>query len=182
MDDSADIELTQLLMRSLRALPDVPLWATERAFAVWHAQAPITAPALGLLQRLQAVLRFDSRNAPLGLAVRSRRSASRQLLYSVGDHDIDLRVLSHPGPKAVYEICGQVLGPATSGGAMWLPLAPGAEAAAVDAGGSVETALNDMGEFLISGPIGLRGVLRFRLGADIVDLPPLELTPPGTMG
>ena len=182
MDDPTDVELTRLLRRSLQALPDVPPWATERAYAVWHAQPPVAAAVPSLLQRLQAALTFDSWQAQPGLAVRSRRSASRQLLYSVGGHDIDLRVLSQPGPDAVYEICGQVLGPATSGGAAWLPLAPGAGAETADAAGSVETALDEMGEFVISGPIGSRGVLRLRLGAEVIDLPPLDLNPPGTPG
>lgn len=182
MDDPSDAELTRLLRRSLQVLPDVPPWATERAFAVWHARPPFAAPASTLLQRLQAALTFDSWQAQPGLAVRSRQSASRQLLYSVGGHDIDLRVVCQPGAEAVYEICGQVLGPATSGGAAWLPLAPGEGAETADAAGSIETALDDMGEFVIAGPIGPRGVLRLRLGAEVIDLPPLDLNPPGTPG
>lgn len=174
-DDSSDFQLTRLLRYSLQALPDVPLWATERAFAVWRAPSPSTASVPPLWRRLQAVLTFDSWHAPAGLALRSRRSASRQLLFSVGSHDIDLRVVSQAGEELAYQICGQVLGPATSGGAAWLPLAPGLGARTADASGSVETALDDMGEFVISSPIGPRGVLRLRLGADIIDLPPFDL-------
>lgn len=176
--DPTDDELALLLRRSLQALPDVPPWATERALALWRTPAS-AAPAPGLLQRLTATLGFDSWQAQPGLALRSRAPGPRQLLFSVRDHDIDLRVLSHPGPEPRHVISGQVLGPTTEGGVTWLPLAHGAGAETVetaDATGSQEAALDDSGEFVITCLASGRGVLRLRLGAQVVYLSPIDLT------
>ena len=175
-DDPSDFQLTRLLRHSLKALPDVPLWATERALSLWRTPSSSSSLIPALLRQVQAVLTFDSWHAPVGVALRSRGMAPRQLLFSVGSHDIDLRVVSQAGDETASEICGQVLGPATSGGAVWLTLAPGTVAGSADASSSAETEFNESGEFVIPGPIGPHGVLRLRLGADIVDLPLFDLT------
>ncbi|KNZ32336.1 MAG: hypothetical protein AD742_11090 [Methylibium sp. NZG] len=182
--DPTDDELALLLRRSLQALPDVPPWATERALAVWRTPAS-AAPAPGLLQRLTATLGFDSWQPQPGLALRGRSQGPRQLLFSVGGHDIDLRVLSLQGPEPRHAISGQVLGPATEGGVTWLPLAPGAGAETVetaDATGSQEVALDDLGEFVISGLTSARGVVRLRLAGHVVYLSPIDLSATGPEG
>jgi hypothetical protein len=186
--DPTDAELVLLLRRSLQDLPDVPPWATERALAAWRPPGQVEAPAPGLLQRLKATLSFDSWQAQPDLALRSLATGPRQLLFSVGDHDIDLRLLSHSGPEPRHVITGQVLGPATDGGVTWLPLAPGvgaetAETAeTADATGSQESVLDDLGEFVITCLASGRGVLRLRLGSQIVYLSPIDLAQGGPQG
>lgn len=184
-NDPTDAEMALLLKQSLQALPDVPPWATERALAVWRSPARSAAPtaAPGLLQRLIATLRFDSWQAQPALALRSGAAGPRQLLFAVGDHDIDLRLHRHPGAEPRHEISGQVLGPATEGGVTWLPLAPGSDAESAetaDASGSLESPLDELGEFVITGLAAGRGVLRLRLGGQVAYLSPIDLAEAGS--
>ncbi len=180
-----DTELARLLRHSLRALPAVPAWATERALAVWRAPA---AAEPGLLQRLQAVLSFDSWQAAPALALRTRGArAPRQLLYAVGGHDVDVRISALPVPAGVdsaaaprFDISGQVLGPSASGSVSWLALdvdgQPLAPTPAGDAeAGARQAPFNELGEFVLQGLPAGRGVLRLRLGEAMADLPVIEL-------
>ena len=79
-----------------------------------------------MLTRLQALLSFDSWQAKPGLALRAGGANEvRQLLYTVGEHDIDLRIAAQPrtpgAPSVVaFQISGQVLGPAVQGSITWL--------------------------------------------------------------
>lgn len=171
--DSNDADLIRRIQTSLRALPDVPTWATARAMAVWRTPAPAQPH---LLQRLVAVLRFDSAETHAGLALRARDAAPRQLLYSVGGHDIDLRLTSVAANPDRHDLCGQVLGPATAGRAAWLPMSTDDD----NADGSVpcaEANVDEMGEFVLSNLPSGRGRLRLRLDIDTVELPPIDLGP-----
>jgi hypothetical protein len=190
-----DLELTRLLRNSLTTLPEVPSWASERALAVW--QPPAARDRTGLLTRLQALLSFDSWQAQPGLALRAGGANEvRQLLYTVGEHDIDLRIAAQPrtpgAPSVVaFQISGQVLGPAVQGSITWLAQTAGdlSEVSAESEEASADTApqaeIDALGEFVLSAlPQGL-GVLRLRLGEAAVDLPALHLQPaaePGAAG
>jgi hypothetical protein len=189
-----DAELARLLRHSLRTLPEVPRWASERALAVWRAPvAGATAAAQpGLLQRLQAVLSFDSWQAQPTLALRSAGQtrgarSPRQLLYAVGEHDIDIRIQAQPTPPGgdetqppCFQVSGQVLGPATGGSVTWLALGPDGQPLAPTPAGDAEqgarsVSFDDLGEFVLADlPTG-RGLLRLRLGSATADLPTIEL-------
>jgi hypothetical protein len=64
------------------------------------------------LNRLVAVLSFDSRQLSPAFGVRSGRSVARQLLFSIGENDLDLRVAPDDG---AWIVSGQVLGNCESG-------------------------------------------------------------------
>lgn len=57
--------------------------------------------------RVVAVLSFDSRQLSPAFGIRSGRSVARQLLFSVGGNDLDLRVAPDDG---AWIVSGQVLG------------------------------------------------------------------------
>jgi hypothetical protein len=66
------------------------------------------APSPGLLRRVVATLRFDSAQSPLALGVRAGEPAARQLLFSAGAYDLEVRAA--PAGRA-WTVAGQVLGP-----------------------------------------------------------------------
>ena len=171
--DPSDEELVALLLRSRALLADdVPVWATQRALNVWRAPV-LSAPAAGgLLQQLAAVLRFDSWGKDPSLALRSREADARQLLYSAGPHDIDLRLRPLAGEPARFEITGQVLGPAAQGWAEWRPEP---QSAAI-----TKALVDEFGEFLLVGlPPGF-GAVHLLLDGRRVELPVVELGGPAS--
>src|SRR5829696_6331433 len=67
----------------------------------------------GLLRRLVAALTFDSSSLQPAFGVRSGQAApARQMLFSAGDLDVDLRLA--PGGEG-WTVSGQVLGPCRGG-------------------------------------------------------------------
>ena len=155
-DWPALIRRSQLLLKE-----DVPPWATQRALDVWQAPAP-AGP--GLLQRVAAVLRFDSWQG--ALALRSQAAAPRQLLFSVGQHDIDLRVRPAAGDASRFEISGQILGPAVQGQAAWQP-GHGENVVTVE--------VDPYGEFVLTGLPAGWGQVQLTLDETVVELPRLDL-------
>lgn len=97
-------------LRDSRGLEAAPEHVIQRAFTIWQ---PRPAPAPSLLQRLAAVLSFDSGWSALPAAgVRSATPRQRQLVFTVGSHDIDLRIRPQ---GAGFLLSGQVLGPDARG-------------------------------------------------------------------
>lgn len=85
-----------------------PAQATTAVFAM----LPPAAPQPTLLQRLQAVLRMDSGTGSLAFGMRGGQGKSRQLLFSAGPYEIDLRLR----PEAQgWVLMGQLLGEAEAG-------------------------------------------------------------------
>ena len=157
-----DDEWPALIRRSQVLLKDeVPPWATQRALDVWRAPA---AAAPGLLQRVTAALRFDSWQGDL--ALRTRGAAPRQLLFSVGQHDVDLRVQAVAGDPSRFDITGQILGPAVQGQAAWQSTS-GAVFLAV--------MVDPYGEFVLAGLPAGRGQVQLTLDDTVVDLPGVDL-------
>lgn len=165
LHDLSDDELLQQLGRAAQALPEPPL-ALQRA-ALGLFTAPRAGSALGsALRQWAAVLSFDSWVAPASaLGLRSIGSPTRHLLYSARGRDIDLRIT----PTADgFVLVGQVLGPDCSG--------------SVELAGTGDSpqpvraaALDDLGEFRISGlPRGVH-LLTLRVGSDAIVLPPIDL-------
>lgn len=121
------------------------------------------APKPSLVERVLAVLAFDSLTVAPGFGLRSGLAAGRQLIYSTEMADIDLRVSPQSGE---WEIAGQILGSSHSEGKVNL------ESDAFSASAN----LNELSEFSFrSVP---RGTYRM-----FVHLPNLEIeTPPLEVG
>ena len=104
-------ELTQVerlfgLMQSDTSV-DPPPAVINRAVRLFRPrQAPVTPP---LLQRIVAALQFDSLQLAPATGLRSGAAAPRQLLFSAGDYDLDLR-LAPTEQVERWAVAGQVLG------------------------------------------------------------------------
>jgi anti-sigma factor RsiW len=119
----------------------------------------------GLLRRLVAALTFDSSGLRPAFGVRSGQAApARQMLFSAGDFDVDLRLA--PGGEG-WTVSGQVLGPCT-GGEVELLDPEGATAA--------RATLNELCEFTLLPPTpDGTYALRLRLEGVEVEIPELSL-------
>jgi hypothetical protein len=137
---------------------DAPPAVIARARRLFRPQAAPTPPER---RRIPALLRFDSRQQPLALGVRSGQPAVRQLLLKAEDYDLDVRIIP---AGADWQVSGQLLGPTVNG---QIELQGDA--------GILQAALNDLGEFSL--PPTSSGVysLILRLGNLEVELPQLEI-------
>lgn len=119
----------------------------------------------GLLRRIVAALTFDSSALTPAFGVRSGLAApARQLLFSAGDFDVDLR-LAQGGEG--WTVSGQVLGPCGGG---QVELAPAARA-----GGETRAALNELCEFTLPPVPEGSYALRLRMNDTEVEIPDLNL-------
>src|SRR5215472_4899354 len=71
-----------------------------------------------LVERMIAALTFDSLTASPAFALRSGQAVARQLIYSAGDNDVDLRI--EPREQNRWAIAGQLLGRKCNGGEVTL--------------------------------------------------------------
>jgi hypothetical protein len=116
-----------------------------------------------LLRRLVAALSFDSSSNPApAFGVRSGPAASRQLLYSAEENDIDLRITAE---AENWIVAGQVLGEDCAGGR--IEIEGEGESAGAD--------LNELCEFTLPPVSAGSYTLRLRLGNAEVEIPGLEL-------
>jgi anti-sigma factor RsiW len=97
---------------------DAPLPVIARALGVFQARANSQQPTL--VQRWIARLTFDSAQAPLAAGLRSTGGSTRQLLYHVDEHDVDIDIRIAEG-TAGWIVSGQVLGGEEHGTAVLLP-------------------------------------------------------------
>lgn len=115
------------------------------------------------LRRIVAILMFDSRNAGPAFGMRSIHTASRQLLYSAEETDLDLRITVLNGECI---IAGQVIRDGCAGGIVEIS---GTQ-------GSAEATLNEVCEFTLPAiPLG-NYLLRIRIQDLEIEIPELELT------
>jgi hypothetical protein len=116
-----------------------------------------------VVNRLVAALSFDSFQATPAYGVRSgQAAATRQLLYSVGEYDLDLRITQG---RDLWNVSGQLLGKECAGARIELE----GEFA------SVAGVLNDQCEFVLAGvPTGSYN-LRLTLTDLHVEIPELKL-------
>ena len=143
---------------------DAPAELVSTVVRMFRArQAQAAEP--GLLRRLVAALTFDSSSLQPAFGVRSGQAApARQMLYSAGDLDVDLRLAS--GGEG-WTVSGQVLGPC-KGGEVELVDAEGATAA--------RATLNELCEFTLLPPTpDGTYALRLRLDGAEVEIPELSL-------
>lgn len=169
--DLPDDELAALAAQARMRLPDAPPALLQGALALWHtraatpsaAAAPAPAP---LLQRLAAVLGFDSWTAQPEMAMRSAVPAVRQLLFHAGAHDVDLRIARPPAPQAGgFLLSGQVLGPGEGG-----------RVALQSAGAEVASAvLDEFGDFQFDPLPPGRYQFSVQVGQLLIELPELVL-------
>lgn len=113
-ENLAWIEATTGLMRT-DEMEDAPVYVVAQAVRALrdHAPAVPTAPEpAGVFQRIRAMLEFDSGTMAPAAELRSGQTLTRQVLFSAGDHDIDLRV-TRVGDR--WEVSGQVLGDCEAG-------------------------------------------------------------------
>jgi hypothetical protein len=84
---------------------DPPPAVINRAVRIFRPrQAEVTPP---LLQRIVAALQFDSLQLAPAMGLRSGAATPRQLLFSAGDYDLDLRLTPH---QDAWLLSGQILG------------------------------------------------------------------------
>lgn len=143
---------------------DAPRDLIFNAVQLFSARRAAPAESPGLLRRVVAALTFDSSTQAPAFGLRSGHAApARQMLFSAGDYDLDLRLAA--GGEG-WTVSGQVLGPC-DGGEVELTAGEGAHAARAD--------LSDLCEFTL--PPVPEGVytLRLRGGGVEVEIPELSL-------
>jgi hypothetical protein len=132
----AQVERLFGLMQSDTSV-DPPPTVVNRALRIFRPRpTPATAPPL--LQRIVAALQFDSLQLAPAVGLRSGAAAPRQLLFSAGDYDLDLR-LTPAEQTDGWLFTGQVLGSDTPTGRVTVEGATGV----------VETSLSLLGEFVL---------------------------------
>ena len=156
----ARIEQTINLMRSDEA-EDAPRPALASVLNMFRARTAAAASEPSLVQRVLAALSFDSLQASPAYGVRSGQATARQMLFSAGANDIDLRV--QPSGEA-WVVSGQVLGEC-AGGSIRLE---GTAAEAV-------AELNELCEFTLPAVPSGSYTLRLRLDEVEVEVPELRL-------
>lgn len=106
-----DASLEQALSAS-RGMVDAPEQTILRAIDLWQ-ERPAPAAGGSVLRRIGAALTFDSASiAPMALGIRSANPGARQLLFTAGGRDIDLRIAAQAnGSAAKFNVSGQVFGP-----------------------------------------------------------------------
>ena len=151
------------LMRADTA-EDAPAALVADTVRMFRARRPSAAREPGLLRRLVAALTFDSSSLTPAFGVRSGQAApARQLLFSAGDLDLDLRLA--PGTEG-WTVSGQVLGPC-EGGEIELLGADGSPAA--------RAALNELCEFALPAVAEGTYTVRLRFDETEVEIPELSL-------
>lgn len=154
------------LMRTDRT-EDAPRDAIARAVAIFRGRKSSTTAAARLGRRVLAALSFDSARLAPAYGVRAGQAATRQLLYSAGDNELDLRVT--PGDEA-WVISGQLLGQEQcAGGEVRLEGERTGSAAA-------QARLNELCEFTLPPVPPGSYTLRLRLTEMEIEIPEFELS------
>jgi hypothetical protein len=149
------------LMRTDMA-EDAPQAVISRAVNLFRSRAAATASEPSLVRRILAALSFDSLQMTPAYGVRSGQLAARQLLYSAGENDLDLRVT--PSGES-WVISGQVLGAECAGGKVEME----------GTSGVTHAELNAQCEFRLPPVPAGSYHLRLRIADTEVEVPELEL-------
>jgi hypothetical protein len=109
----------------------------DRALRMFRSRK-LRVPALSdLPRRVLAVLRFDSAGLAPTMGVRSGKPGARQLVFSAGADEIDLRI---EPDAAAWTVSGQIIGKSSASGIAVLQ----------GAAGTSEAAFNEMSEFILT--------------------------------
>jgi len=127
-----------------------------REFDAYSATAPAS-----LRERITAVLQFDSAQLPFAMGRRSGSSVERQLLFSAGRLDLEVRIRQ---ADSQWEVSGQVLNVDVQG--LVELRSPS---------GEVRAELNEMGEFLLTPVPAGRYSLVLRLAIEEIEIPDLTI-------
>lgn len=148
------------LMREDKAL-DAPPALVSSAVNLFRSRASSKEPSL--TQRIIAALSFDSLQMSPAYGVRSGSAATaRQLLFSAGDYDLDLRIAQS---GEVWNVSGQVLGKECAGGLIEL-----------ESESAIKRAeLNEQCEFTLAALPAGSYQFRLKLSDLEVEIPKLEL-------
>jgi hypothetical protein len=146
------------LMRTDEA-QDAPRDVLAAALGLFRSRA--AAPQPSLVRRVLAALSFDSMQLTPAYGVRSGQATARQMLFSAGENDIDLR-LTPSGETWI--VSGQVLGECAGGSV---------ELAGTDAKATAE--LNELCEFNLTAVPSGTYTLRLLLSDVEVEVPQLQL-------
>ena len=128
------LERVLAAMRRDTAWEETPPEVVARAVRLFRPRGGPSSP--NPLQRLRAMLDFDSLLAPQPMGLRSGKPIERQLLFTAGDLSIDLRITPS---GTLWSLAGQVLGPSSGGG----------QAALASSDTTAEAALNELSEFML---------------------------------
>jgi hypothetical protein len=141
---------------------DAPQPVIARALNIFQPKPRRQTATPSLVGRLLASLSFDSLNVAPAFGVRSGQATTRQLIFSAGDVDIDLRIAAQDDR---FVVSGQVLGTECGGAELQLQNESVRESAL----------LNDLCEFTLA-PVG-KGTysLRLRLDDMEIEFPEIEL-------
>lgn len=164
LDCAARLKQLEALLNTMRqdTMEDAPPELIARTVALFRARSREAAPSL--MRRIVAALRFDSQQMSPAYGVRSGQTGgARQLLYSAGENDLDLRLSQSDG---AWVISGQVLGPDCMNAEIELQGETTASQRAV---------LNEQCEFRLSPVPSGSYHLRLRLVDTEVEIPQLEL-------
>lgn len=164
------------LVRGAVVLPDAPPALVRSAIALFRDAQPsplmtAAAAAAGVLQRIRAVLTFDSwATGPAALGLRSMpaQSESRHLLFTAQGRDIDLRIISSANS---YVLAGQILGPDEAGQVELSINTHRLEVAPI----LRTTSLDDLGAFHLDSVNAGTYWMTLTLGNDAVELPPINV-------
>ncbi|HEX8561099.1 MAG TPA: hypothetical protein VF668_23605 [Pyrinomonadaceae bacterium] len=160
---AARLDRLSALMRA-DASEDAPAELVAGVVRMFRARGVARAERPGLVRRLVAALAFDSSSLTPAFGVRSGQAApARQLLFSAGDLDLDLRLA---GGAEGWTVSGQALGPCTGG-----------EVELLDADGSAaaRSPLNELCEFALPAVPEGAYTLRLRFDETEVEIPELSL-------
>jgi hypothetical protein len=162
---SRQLESLEQLVGMMRAdtAEDAPRDVIAHAVNIFRSRKAEAAPSL--VRRVLAALSFDSMSLTPAYGVRSGQAATRQMLYSTGENELDLRVT--PGEDALV-VSGQVLGrDECEGGLVHLEAAGAGEAATAR--------LNQLCEFRLPPVAPGSYTLRLRLNDLEIEIPEFEL-------
>jgi hypothetical protein len=107
-DAQRQLEKAISLMRA-RDLEDAPRPAIAQVIGLFKPRAK---QSTSLLERLVALLKFDSQQMMPAYGVRSGAAAERQLLFTAGERELHLQIA---GVSDEWVITGQILGDCQSG-------------------------------------------------------------------
>jgi anti-sigma factor RsiW len=155
----ARVERTINLMRTDEAT-DAPRGVLASVMNMFRSRAVESEPSL--VRRVLAALNFDSTTLAPVYGVRSGQATARQMLYSAGENDVDVRV--QPAGES-WVVSGQVLGECDGGS---VELEDGAALV-------VAAELNELCEFTLPAVPSGSYKLRLRLNDVEVEIPELQL-------